>query len=95
MSILSVTIVPMDAVEVVVSGSASITMMTHGFLSSHYDVIPTVLATISGGEVLTYIWNGVTRYRFIPDPYDPPQDAYYSNWDGSAVSGLIAAKGVA
>lgn len=50
------------------------------------------LATLPTGAVFEYILSGVTHYRFVPDPYDASGDAFYSGFDGSAVSGLIVAR---
>jgi hypothetical protein len=30
-------------------------------------------------SVYSYTWNGVTRYRFVPSPYQASQDAFYSD----------------
>jgi len=35
----------------------------------------------------------VTRFRFIPDDYDPTLDAFYAEFDGTDLSGLIVARG--
>jgi len=48
------------------------------------------LAGVTGGRVFTYNYGATTRYRFIST--DNTIDAFYSNFNGSAVSGLIATK---
>ena len=55
----------------------------------------TALGTVEGGAVRSYTRGVDVVYRFIPDPYDAAQDAFYSHFDGGALSGLIAARGTA
>ena len=52
-------------------------------------------ATVSNeaGAVWEYTLDGVTRYRFVPDVYNPTLDAFYSEFTGGALSGLIVARG--
>ena len=64
-------------------------------LVMNWSTEPTLNAEIIGGEVYDYINNGVTRYRFIPNPYNPLQDAFYSSFDGSTLSSLIVTRGSA
>ena len=59
----------------------------------HWDVEPIQISTTSSGTVFGYTLGGVTRYRLIPNPYDATQDAFYSDWDGTALSGLIITRG--
>lgn len=64
-----------------------------GYLSSHFSQDPILAATITGGEVWEYVLNGVTRYRFVPNPYSYSGDAFYSTYTGGVLSGLIVARG--
>lgn len=50
-------------------------------------------ATIASGTVMAHTRQGVTIYRLIPDPYDPATDAFYSGFDGIALSDLITTRG--
>lgn len=54
---------------------------------------PTLNATIATGEVYDYTLGGVTRYRFVPIPYDPTQDAFYEGFDGTTLTNLITTRG--
>jgi hypothetical protein len=67
--------------------------MTWQNLVAHWDAEPELIGAISSGAVFSYMLGGTTRYRHVPDPYDATQDAFYSDWDGSALSGLIVARG--
>lgn len=61
-----------------------------------YNTIPTLLATIAEGEVYSYVYNyspsNITYYRFISN--DGSTDAFYTNFSGTAVSGLVASKSI-
>ena len=59
----------------------------------HWSVAPTLNATITDGDVYEYTLKGTTRYRFVPSTYDPTQDAFYENFDGATLSGLIVSRG--
>jgi hypothetical protein len=67
--------------------------MTWQNLVSHWDAEPEQISTTNGGAVFSYMLGSTTRYRLVPEPYDAIQDAFYSDWDGSALSGLIVARG--
>ena len=62
-------------------------------LATRWDDAPTLNAAITGGTVYNYTLDGVTRYRFVPTTYDAAADAFYSNFDGTTLSGLVAARG--
>ena len=65
---------------------------TFNYYERHYSSLP-VEETFSGsGTVLSYILGGVTRYRYIPDPYDPIEDAFYANFTNPTLSNLIVRK---
>ncbi len=72
-------------------------LLTWPFLSDAYSEVPAEVgrATVEGedGDVLSYTLQGVTRFRFIPDDYDPTLDAFYAEFDGTDLSGLIVARG--
>lgn len=57
-----------------------------------YSSVPTVVLDDSTGLVLKYMYNedSVTLYRFISP--DASTDAFYSQFDGTTVSVLVAAK---
>ena len=56
---------------------------------------PVSVKTISIGEVLSYTYSGVTRYRLVPSPYNYNQDSFYENFDESTdtLSNLIVSRG--
>lgn len=67
--------------------------LSWGNLVGRFSVIPNVTVPVAGGVIIPHTWRGVTRYRFIPEPYDPTLDAFYENFDGSIFSGLIDSQG--
>ena len=63
------------------------------YLVANWSVIPTLNASITGGDVYNYELNGVLRYRFVPSTYTPTQDSFYSTFNGTSVTGLITKRG--
>lgn len=63
------------------------------YYKDHWSAEPTLQATVAAGDVWAYQLDGVTRYRLVPEPYNPVMDAFYSTFAGGALSGLIAARG--
>lgn len=63
--------------------------------AAHWDTPPTVNEVITGGTVYDYTLDSVTRYRFVPSPYDASLDAFYENYDSgtNTLSDLIVARG--
>lgn len=59
---------------------------------SHWSEQPTQIAIIDDGIVFTYVLDSVTRYRLVPDPYLPENDAFYENWNGTILSDLIVSR---
>jgi hypothetical protein len=61
-----------------------------------YNTTPTLLATLASGEVYTYIYNSspsnITYYRYIAN--DGSEDSFYSSFNGTIVSGLVASKSI-
>lgn len=68
-------------------------LYTWEYLLMNWSVEPTLNTAIVGGDVYNYTLNGTTRYRFVPTTYDPTQDAFYENFDGTNLTGLITARG--
>lgn len=54
-----------------------------------YVTTPIQLATIASGDVFQYDYSNRTLYRLV----GTTDDAFYSNWDGVDVSGIISSKG--
>lgn len=56
-----------------------------------------VTTTIADGDVLTYLYDGVTIYRHITTATDtygyPTEDAFYTTFSSPTLSGLIVARG--
>jgi hypothetical protein len=47
--------------------------------------------TLAGPNVYAYSFLGETiLYRYVPSPYDPTLDAFYSTYEGGQLSGMIA-----
>ena len=69
------------------------TGLTWNTLATEWDVEPSLVAAIDGGDVYTYVLEGVTRYRLVPDPYVAALDVFYEAFDGTTLSGPIVARG--
>lgn len=54
---------------------------------------PILNAAITGGEVYTYVYGATTYYRFVPTPYTSAQDQFFSGFDGTNLTGLVATRG--
>jgi hypothetical protein len=61
-----------------------------------YNTTPTLLATIGTGDVYTYVYNSspsnITYYRYIAT--DGRTDAFYTSFNGTSLSGLVASKSI-
>lgn len=66
-----------------------ITPPTFNYYAKHFDTIPEVQTFSGSGTVLAFTLQGVTRYMYIPDPYDPIQHAFYANFSDPVLSNLI------
>lgn len=64
------------------------------FLVNNFSVEPSINTVIASGTVYDYTYNSITRFRLVPDPYDPTQDAFYENFDGANLSSLITSRGI-
>lgn len=53
---------------------------------------PSTQTTITGGIVIQYESDTETVYRFVPNPYDYDADAFYSGFDGTNLTGLLATR---
>ncbi|MHA1904697.1 MAG: hypothetical protein ACW968_11610 [Candidatus Thorarchaeota archaeon] len=51
---------------------------------------PSFLSTIASGDVWQYDYTSTTLYRLI----GPSEDSFYTNYSGSAVSGLVVSKAI-
>lgn len=78
--------------DIIVGGSDDY-RYSWSFLSSTWSSEPSILASITGGDVYTYSLSGVNRYRFVPSPYLPTNDSFYSNFDGVNLTGFIISRG--
>ena len=63
------------------------------YLVANWTETPTLNATITSGDVYNYNLDGTIRYRFVPSTYTPTQDAFYTNFDGTTLTGLITKRG--
>lgn len=51
---------------------------------------PINLGAVTGGEKFQYTYPNGTLYRFVPSPYDPTQDALYTDTD---LTDLVISRG--
>lgn len=63
------------------------------FFATTWSSEPAIIGEIVGGDVYQYELNSVTRYRFVPEPYNPSSDTFYLEFDGTNLSGLITSRG--
>jgi len=63
---------------------------TTTWISLVVGVEPSAEVSIPSGEVLTYDYGDTTLYRFIAS--DDSLDAFYSTFDGTNLTGLVATK---
>jgi hypothetical protein len=66
---------------------------TWEYLSYNWSEEPTLITAISSGDVYEYKLDESTRYRLVPNPYNPTQDAFYSDFDGTNLTNLITTRG--
>jgi len=61
-----------------------------------YNTTPTLLTTITTGDIYTYVYTSsptnITYYRYIAS--DGSEDGFYGTWNGSSLSNLIARKSI-
>jgi len=55
---------------------------------------PILNATISGGEVYDYVFGATEYYRYVPTAYDSALDQFWSGFNGTTLTGLIATRGI-
>lgn len=65
-------------------------MGTWTFLTVTWSTPPVFNSAIAGGSIYTYTLDGISRYRFVPSPYDPTEDAFYEDL---GLTTLIAKRG--
>lgn len=63
------------------------------YYALNWSSTPTLHTALPSGDVWEYTLDSTTRYRLVPATYDPAQDAFYSSFDGTDLTGLIAARG--
>lgn len=66
-------------------------------LATQWSAEPALSAAIAAGDVWAYSYdNGAggttTRYRLVPSPYDATADAFYTGFDGTTLTGPVAAR---
>lgn len=66
---------------------------TWEFYATNWSTEPIFNIAITGGMVFDYTLDGVTRYRFVADPYDPETDAFYETFSLGVLSDLIVTRG--
>jgi len=80
-----------DALDELASGGRQ----SFDFYLINNDVSPVIEKAIAGGIVIRHVYDGVTRYRFVPDPYSFSGDCFYSGFDSGTdtLSGQIICRG--
>lgn len=63
------------------------------YYATNWSTPPIQAGSLPSGSVLAYTLAGVTRYRLVPAPYVAANDAFYASFDGTALGGLIVARG--
>lgn len=86
---IMVRVTPLDENSFAAAGAG----LDWGYYKDHWSADPTLQATVAAGDVWAYQLDGVTRYRLVPEPYNPVMDAFYSTFAGGALSGLIVTRG--
>lgn len=66
---------------------------TWEYYVANWSTTPTQVATIGAGTVWSYTLNSTTRYRLVPSPYDPEQDAFYATFSNPTLGSLIVRRG--
>jgi hypothetical protein len=61
-------------------------------LSESGSQAPMFVTAVEGGEVYLYTYGTISYYRFIPEPYNPSLDQFFSEFSNPYLSGLIATK---
>jgi len=86
-------------VDAAASGLQAVVLLnTWTRLVTQWDTPPTVAGSVASpvaGTVYLYTWGGVNRYRVVPTVYAAPNDSFYSDFDGTALTGLLVSRGVA
>ena len=67
--------------------------LSWNYLSSNWTTAPVQVGTTAAGAVYSYTLSETTRYRLVPSIYAAAQDAFYSNWDGTNLTGFIISRG--
>lgn len=79
-----------SGVQIQISGQATQTWIDY---VSEWSVEPFITGSTVDGDVWVYSQGLTTRFRFVPNAYDSTQDAFYTTWNGTVVSGLIVSRG--
>lgn len=73
--------------------AVGVPVLTWVHLAAEWSVAPAEIGSTAAGAVWQYVAGDVTRFRLVPDPYNATGDAFYTGWDGAALSGLIVSRG--
>jgi hypothetical protein len=63
------------------------------FYATTWTTPPALTGSTVSGPVYSYYLDPVTRFRLVPTSYNAEDDAFYSGWNGSSLSGLIVTRG--
>ena len=92
---VTINVTESEAPVLTVEESTSVTIAGEGVLTwidyvTGFSSDPTLLQTITEGEVYEYTYPNGTLYRLIP--YDSAVDSFYRNFSSGVLSGLVAQK---
>jgi len=91
---LETNLVSISALDTRVTALETSSSLSWISLVTGFSVSPVLNTTISAGRVFTYTYGSTIRYRLVPSPYDATQDAFYANFDGANLTGLIIARNI-
>ena len=63
------------------------------YFKDNWSDIPFINTVLVNGIVYQYNLRGTTRYRYRPNVYNPQEDSFYSNFDGTTLTNLITTRG--
>jgi hypothetical protein len=70
-----------------------VSKLTWDYFKENWSDVPFINTVLANGIVYQYNLRGTARYRYIPNVYNPQEDAFYSNFDGVNLTNLITTRG--
>jgi len=94
---ISGNLIDQTDLQLALDAKANITDMIRlkwGDLLNTWTAEPVLNTTLAGGEVYDYVYGSTTYYRYVPTAYDSALDQFWSGFDGTTLTGLIATRGI-